>query len=319
MRLTFLGTSSGIPTRDRSLSGTALRFDDGRVWVVDCGEGTQHGLLHTDLRLSRIDRVLITHLHGDHCWGLPGLLATMGMHGRRGAVAMAGPRGLRAWLETTLATASVVLPFALEIRELDGPGLVAAEADRRVEAHALVHRVPSYAYLVREAPRRGHLDAERARALGVPDGPLRGRLAAGETVRLPDGSTVTPEAVLGPPRPGRVVVVCGDSVDSSSLVGPARGCDVLVHECTYAADREVQALRWQHSTTAMVAALACAVAPRRLVLTHFSSRYTVGEGEAGTMVEDLAREVARRCPGPAVHVAHDGMHLEVPVPEPAAG
>jgi ribonuclease Z len=317
MRLTFLGTSSGIPTRERSLSGTALRFDDGRVWLVDCGEGAQHRLLHTDLRLARIDRILLTHLHGDHCFGLPGLLATMGMHGRKRPVDVAGPPGLERWLQTTLEVAEAALPFDLRLRELPEPGVIAQDAERTVSAVGLVHRVPSYAYVIREAPRRGALDAERTAALGVPDGPLRGRLAAGETVRLTDGRTVTPGQVLGPVRPGRVAVLCGDSVDSSALVEPARGCDVLVHECTYDAARETQARRWQHSTTAMVAALARAIRPRMLVLTHFSTRYT--QGSDALSVADLRRQVAERCDVPDVRVAEDGRSLAVPLREPSDG
>jgi ribonuclease Z len=309
MRLTTLGTSSAIPTRDRGLSATALRLDDGRVWLVDCGEGTQQRLIDTDLRLSRIERILLTHLHGDHCFGLPGLLASMGMHGRREAVAVIAPAGARAWLDLTLRTADARLPFPLEVREIAAGGAI-APGDPSLEAWPLVHRAPSFAYGIREAPRRGRLDAARARELGVPEGAAMGELAAGRAVVVPGGRYVEPASVIGPPRPGRFVVVCGDSMDSSALAEAARGCDVLVHECTYDAARDAQARQWMHSTTATVAALARAVCPRVLVLTHFSTRYAAGDAPIG--VDDLRREVAERCPGVEVVAARDGLHVEVP-------
>jgi ribonuclease Z len=315
VRLTLLGTSSAIPARERGLQAVALRLDDGRVWLVDCGEGTQHRLLATDLRPSRLERVLLTHLHGDHCFGLPGLLATLGMLGRSAPLALAAPTGVRSWLDATLRTAALRLPYPLEVTELEAPGPVAG-GDPSIEAVGLVHRVPSYAYVIREAPRRGHLDVARARRAGVQEGPLLGALAAGRAVVLPDGHTVASEDVLGPARPGRVVVVCGDSLDSRALIDAAPDCDVLVHECTYDASRDAQAREWMHSTTAMVADLARAVRPRLLVLTHFSTRYAAAD--APIRIDDLRREVEERCPGQAVVAARDGLEVDVPAREAGA-
>lgn len=313
LALVFLGTSAGVPTRERGLSALAVRRG-GHVWLVDCGEGTQQRLLRAPVRPTRIDRVLITHLHGDHCWGLPGLLASMGMQGRRAPVEVTGPEGLEPWLSLTLRTAAVHLPFPLRVHEL-GPegGPLPADEDLAAEAWPLRHRVPSFAYVLREAARRGHVDPARARELGVPEGPLLGRLAAGETVTLADGRRVAPEAVMGPPRPGRVVVVCGDSADSRILEEAAPGCDVLVHECTFDATLADKARRTGHSTTADVAELARRVGPRRLVLTHWSSRYTGAEGAPA--VEDLRREVAAAVPGTEVIAARDLLELEVPLRE----
>jgi ribonuclease Z len=208
---------------------------------------------------------------------------------------------------------SAHLAFPLEVTEL-GPerAALAPRSGVAAEALPLVHRVASFAYAVREPPHRGALDPARAAALGVPEGPLLGRLARGDAVRLPDGRRVEPKEVLGAERPGRVVVVCGDSSDSSSLLELGPGCDVLVHECTYEAGRAAQARQWGHSTTADVAALARALRPRLLVLTHLSSRYTI-EG-ASPDVEALLREVEARCPGQAVRAAEDGLTLDVPLP-----
>lgn len=320
MELTFLGTSAGVPTRQRGLTSMALRFDDGRIWLVDCGEGTQHRLLGSSLRASRIERVLLTHLHGDHCFGLPGLLASLGLWGRRDPVEVVGPHGLREWLETTLRVSGCHLAFPLTLRELDEGGSALGERDGlALSAHPLVHRVPSYAYVVREAPRRGHVDAQRARSLGVPEGPLLGRLAAGEAVVLPDGRQVESAQVLGPPRPGRVVAVCGDSSDSSSLlqVPGLEGCDLLVHEATYDGSRAAQAAMWSHSTTEQVAELARALRPRCLAITHLSARYTVEGASRGA--EALRKEVEAGCPGIRVALADDGLVLPVPPREDEPG
>ncbi len=311
MRVTFLGTSAGVPTRERGLAAVALRLDDGRLWLVDCGEGTQLRLLASDLHPARLERVLLTHLHGDHCFGLPGLLASLGLWGRRDPVEVVGPRGLREWIETTLRLSATRLAFPLALRELapDG-GQFETPNGVSVEARPLVHRVVSYAYVLREATRRGHLDVARAAELGVSPGPPLGRLARGEPVTTPSGRRVRPDEVLGPERPGRTVVVCGDSTDSSALHDLAPGCDLLVHECTYDASREPQARRWQHSTTADVAALATVLRPRCLALTHISGRYTVAGADCDA--EALRKEVEERCAGQRVVMARDGLSLDVP-------
>lgn len=152
MRVTFLGTSAGAPTRERGLSAVALRLGDGRVWLVDCGEGTQRRALQERIPLARVDRVLLTHLHGDHCFGLPGLLATQGLQGRREAVEVVGPAGVARWIDVCLETSRTHLPFPLEIRELTGPGPQGSRGALALEAWPLVHRVPSFAYVIREAP-----------------------------------------------------------------------------------------------------------------------------------------------------------------------
>ncbi len=312
MQLTFLGTSAGVPTRERGLSAVALRLDDGRMWLVDCGEGTQFRLLASPLRPSRLERVLLTHLHGDHCFGLPGLLASLGLWGRRDPVEVVGPLGLREWLETTLRASATRLAFPLTVQELDpAGGALEARAGISGEARPLVHRVTSFAYVLREAARRGPLNVERAHALGVTEGRLLGRLADGEIVALPDGRRVGPSQVLGPARPGRTLVLCGDSSDSSSLHGLAPGCDLLVHECTYDASRADKAREWSHSTTADVAALACVMRPRCLVLTHVSGRYSVAG--AAFDAQALRREVEERCPHQRVVMAEDGLTVDVPL------
>ena len=314
MELTFLGTSSGTPTRTRNVSGAALRFDDGAVWIVDCGEGTQHRLLETTLRPGRIEAILLTHLHGDHCYGLPGLMASLAVHDRSEPVVVAGPPGVAEWLAVTRRVSDLKLGYRYRVVEYAPEGPLDLGLERAaVHVLPLVHRVPSHAFLITEPDRRGRLDPARAAALGIPDGPLLGRLAAGERVTLADGRVVEPAEVVGPPRPGRRLALCGDSADSSSLIGHAEGVDLLVHECTYESGRAEQAAKWGHSTAAQVGTLAAKLQPRQLALNHLSSRYTVGEAPVAT--EDLREQCALACPGVPVVVADDLMTLAIPARE----
>jgi len=309
MDFVVLGSSSGTPTLTRNVSGSALRFDDGRVWLIDCGEGTQHRILRSPLRPGRIERILLTHLHGDHSYGLPGLLASLGVHNRSAAVEVIGPPGVREWLKVTRQVSDLRLGYRLRVTEVQ-PGDSFERDGVGITVRPMRHRVPSYAYLLREPTQRGRVDIERVRALGLAPGPELGRLADGESLRLQDGREIRPEDVLGPARPGRLLVHCGDSSDSSALLGEAEDCDLLVHECTHDAGRRDRAIQWGHSTTEMVAELATALRPRLLVLTHFSSRYTC-EGGAMT-VADLLEEFRSRCPDVPVMAADD--LLSVPIP-----
>jgi ribonuclease Z len=312
VQIVFLGTSAGTPTRERNVASLAVRLPEGGTWLVDCGEGTQHRLADSGVHAGDVERVLLTHLHGDHCWGLPGLLATLGLHGRERPLEVVGPEGLRVWLETTFHTADVRVPYPLSLRELPAGGGSLGGVPWSVTAVPLVHRVTSFAWVLRESPRRGRFDVERSDALGVPAGPARAELAAGRAVTLSDGRRVAPGEVLGPERPGRVIVVCGDSADSRALLDVARGCDVLVHECTFDAGHAARARRLGHSTSEDVARLARALGPRRLVLTHLSPRYEEADAEA------LRREVVERCPEQEVVLAHDRLVLPVP-PREAVG
>lgn len=284
MRVIPLGTASGRPTTERNVSATAVATE--RRWaLVDCGEGTQHQILRSALRPGRLDLVLITHLHGDHVLGLPGLLSSVGLDARTEPLQVVGPTGLAAWLRATAATPMLTLSYEVTVTELDeaafasgdGPHPVAELDGAVVSALPLEHRVPCFGYRIAEPARAGHVDVDRARRLGVPPGPALGRLQRGETVPGRDGD-VTPGDVIGPPRPGAVVAVMGDTVPCDNASRLAHRADLLVHEATYRDAEAELATRWRHSTAAGAAGVAAAAGARRLLITHFSARYDGADG-----------------------------------------
>jgi ribonuclease Z len=310
VQLTFLGTVAGAPTRDRNVTALALRFGDGGWWLVDCGEATQHRVREAGLKAGRLDRILITHLHGDHCWGLPGMLMAAAIAERRDPIQVAGPRGLARLLDGTLGTSSSELPYPLDVIELDEDprGKPLPGDGWRARPFAIRHRVPCVAYLIEEPPRPGRFHPERAAALGVADRRLFGRLQRGEAIDLPDGSRIRPEQVLDPAPPPRRVLVCGDTDDADAVIPHARRVDVVVREATYAGDREPQARQWGHSTATMTGRFAAALGARHLIVTHVGGRHADGDA-----AEELRREAAEACPETNVLVAHDLMTWAVPV------
>jgi ribonuclease Z len=317
VELTFLGTGSGAPTRSRNVAGTALHLPQrGEWWLFDCGEGTQHQILRTPhVRLSQLTRIFLTHLHGDHLFGLPGLLASRALaQGGTGPVRIYGPEPLEGWLRTTLRASGMRFGFPVTI-ETVRPGLVCDDGGFSVTAAAVRHRVEAYAYAVQERLQPGRFDIEAARALGIPAGPLYGRLKAGETVVLSDGRAIEGRTLVGPERPGRRVVFSGDTGPAAELVVLARDADLLVHEATYAESERALADRAAHSTSVQAAQTAREAGVQALVLTHFSARYD-GGGEARETVDTLLAEAQALFP--ATRLAHDLLRLPVARQESAA-
>ncbi len=301
--IVFLGTSSGVPTKQRNQSSACVRFDDGAVWMIDCGEATQHRLQHAALRPSAIEAILITHLHGDHCFGLPGMLSALDIANRRGRpLTLVGPAGIRAMWGPVLRGAGIHFGYDLIWRELEDDcdfGL----GPRRVQARRVRHRVPCFAFVITDAERTGSLDVAALRARGVEPGPCCARLKAGEDLRLPNGAVVHPADVLAPPTPGHRIVFSGDTDDASPVAEAAVGCDVLVHEATYLEALRCKTRTWRHSTASMAAEFAVRIAARHLILTHFSSRYTVLGGPAD--IPALAAEARAAASDLPVHCADD--------------
>ncbi|MBW4700292.1 MAG: ribonuclease Z [Aphanocapsa lilacina HA4352-LM1] len=277
MLLTFLGTSSGTPTRSRNVTSIALQLPQrSSLWLFDCGEGTQHQVLRTPLRLSQLEKVFFTHLHGDHLFGLVGLLASRAL-GSAGTtpVKLYGPPGLQEYVRATLRYSDTHINYPIHFQTVE-PGLVLSEEGFTVLANALKHRIPAFGYSVIEHDQPGRFDAERAAQLGIPFGPLYGQLKAGRTVALPDGRTVDGRTLVGPERKGRKLTYCSDTIYTPSAVELALGADVLIHEATYCEADLNLAERGLHSTAAMAARVAREAKVRQLILTHFSPRYEAG-------------------------------------------
>ena len=281
MQVTFLGTSSGVPTRGRNVSAVALRLPQrSELWLFDCGEGTQHQFLRSELRVSQLRRIFITHMHGDHVFGLPGLLASLGLAGSCPGIDLYGPDLLRDYLEGVLRTSSTRIGYPLrshKVRQASASGaLVFEDDDLQVRCAPLTHRVPAYAYRVDQKTRAGRFDIAKAKELGIPPGPIYGELKAGRTVTLDDGRIINGASLTGPERPGASVVYCTDTVFSEAAVQLAQGADLLIHESTFCHSEAELAIARQHSTSTMAAQTALEAGVKQLVLTHLSPRYMPG-------------------------------------------
>jgi len=278
----FLGTSGGAPTARRNPAGLLLRRGGERI-LVDCGEGTQRQLLQSSVGLVDLGEIFLTHFHADHYLGLPGMLKTFALRGRELPLTVYGPPGLRD-LFGSLRRVFGKLTYPFELVELR-PGDVLDRDGYRMVPFPVSHGVSAVGYALVEQPRPGRFDVETADALGVPAGPERGALQRGEAVSLPDGRTITPEAVLGEARPGRTVALAGDTAPSDAVAEAARGADLLVHEATFSEEEADRAADTRHSTARAAAEVARDAQVRLLALTHLSPRYF------GREIADEARAV----------------------------
>jgi ribonuclease Z len=301
--LVFLGTSGSMPTAQRAPSALLLRRGGERL-LFDCGEGTQRQLLRSTVGLLELREIFVTHFHADHYLGLPGMLKTFALRGREEPLAVYGPRGL-ADLFGALRRVFGKLTYEVELVELR-PGDVLDRGEYRLVAFQVDHGVSAVGYALVELPRPGRFDVAAATELGV-EGPARGALQRGEPVTLHDGRVVAPEAVLGPPRPGRKVVLAGDTAPSPHVLELAQSADVLVHEATFLSDERERARETLHSTAAEAAEVARAADVALLALTHVSNRYF------GPEVAREAREVF-----PDTVVPRDFDVVEVPFDERGA-
>lgn len=308
MKITFLGTSSGAPSRHRNVSSLALQLpQQGTLWLFDCGEGTQHQILRSPLRLSQLEKVFLTHLHGDHLFGLIGLLATRSLSDSATTpVTLYGPAGLADYVRCAIETSRMGLRYPLKFETVT-PDWTLEEETVTVSCRPMVHGIEAYAYAVVEKDQPGKFDADLAAALGIPFGPLYGRLKNGETIELPDGRVVVGSDLVGPPKQGRKLVLSGDTTYNQNLVALAQGADLLVHEATYSHADKPLADRARHSTATMAAQVAKQAGVRTLILTHFSARY---ELDGGAQMAQLLAEA--RAIFPNTLLAHDFFTYEIP-------
>ncbi|WP_438445766.1 ribonuclease Z [Gorillibacterium sp. sgz5001074] len=309
MELYFLGTGAGMPSRRRNVTSIALNLLDeiGSTWLFDCGEGTQQQILQSPVKLSRTDKIFITHLHGDHLYGMPGLLTSRSYQGGDSPLTVYGPPGIREFIDTALRLSQARLSYELETVEITEEGLLFEEEGFQVSVKRLEHRIECFGFRIAEKVKEGKLDADKLKSLGVPSGPMYGMLKAGKPVTLPDGSVVRSEDVVGPSIPGRIVTILGDTLKSNAALELALDADLLVHEATFDAYRAEMAAQFHHSTTVEAAETARDAGAIALVLTHISSRY--GEEDAEMLLAE-ARAVF-----PNAHMAEDFWSIRVPYRE----
>ena len=311
LALTFLGTSAARPTVERGVSAIALQRE-GEMLLFDCGEGTQRQMMRYGVGFTLAD-IFFTHFHSDHFLGLTGLVRTLGLQGRTEPLRLFGPKGAQRILTQALELGFERVPFPIAIEELK-PGDRVPRTGYGLEVVPADHGGGAVSYVLREHQRLGRFDPEQARALGVPEGPLWGKLHKGEVVEWDEPQaagpsirrSVDPSTLVGPPRPGRIVAISGDTRPNAALVEAAAGADLLVHEATFTHDEHPRALETRHATAREAAQVALAARARRLVLTHLSARFS-------TQWQELLDE-ARAVFG-ETEVAKDGMVLDVPFPD----
>jgi len=306
LSVTFLGTSAARPTVERNVSALAL-VREGETLLFECGEGTQRQMMRYGVSFALSD-IFFTHFHADHFLGVIGLIRTLGLQGREEPMRLYGPRGAKKLLGQAMQLGVERVPFPIEIQEVK-PGQILGEGGRGkgkgydVHVFATEHGGGSVGYAIKEHERLGRFDPEKARAAGIPEGPLWGKLQRGEAVVLPDGRKVVPEGIVGEKRKGRSVVFTGDTRPCASVVDAAKGADLLIHEATFGEEEKDRAKETGHSTAREAAQVALAANAKRLVLSHVSARYSVSAEE---LVKE-AREVFRE-----TMVAKDGMEIDVP-------
>ncbi|UCE28579.1 MAG: ribonuclease Z [Candidatus Bathyarchaeota archaeon] len=304
LRGIFLGTAGSIPTSQRNLPAVVVQRE-GELFLFDCGEGIQRQMINARVSFHRKMKVFITHMHGDHLLGLPGLLQTMSLLDREKKLEIYGPSGIKAFVKAIERTVQFVLTFPLDICEVEGSGVICAEEEYNVEAIWVEHVIPNLAYALVEKPRPGRFHPEKAKASGVPEGPLWSKLQRGSAVELPNGRIVKPEEVLGRPRPGRKIVYTGDTKFLETIARFAEGANLLIHEATFDDELRERAEEDGHSTPSQAANTAKRAKAKWLILTHISARYKTA---------DLLLEQAKKT-FPQVNVAEDLMRFDIPFPD----
>jgi ribonuclease Z len=300
LSVTFLGTGAATPTIDRNVAGLAVHRE-GETLLFDCGEGNQRQMMRYGVGFA-FREIYFTHYHADHLLGVTGLLRTMGLQDRSAPVTLYGPKGAQRVLGAAVNLGIERNKFPVEIVEIQAGDRLARD-EYELVVFETEHRADTVGYALVEQLRLGRFDPDKARAMGIPEGPLWGQLHKGKTVTLPDGRMVGPAELVGAPRPGRTLVYSGDTRPNLSVIEASRGADLLIHEATFGSDELERARETGHSTAAEAARVALEAGVRRLILTHISSRYT----------RDAAELLAEaRGVFPETVIARDGMTVDVP-------
>jgi ribonuclease Z len=289
MELTFLGTGAGVPSKRRNTSSIALHLlqEENHIWLFDCGEATQHQILHTSIKPRKINKIFITHLHGDHIFGLPGLLSSRSFQGGEEPLTVYGPKGIKEFVETTLRLSESHLNYPLTIVEIEDGSVIDTE-NFMIYVKELNHGIPSFGYRIVENNAPGELLVEKLQDLGIPSGPLYGKIKQNEYVITDRYGTLYRKDFVGPEKQGKIITVMGDTRYHDSFISFVKDSNVLIYEATFNATQRDLASAYFHSTTKQAAQLAKEGNVKHLVMTHLSSRYQPND-EADLIKE--AREI----------------------------
>ncbi|MED1468146.1 ribonuclease Z [Bacillus salipaludis] len=306
MDIFFLGTGAGMPAKLRNVTSIALKLleERGTIWLFDAGEATQHQILHTAIKPRRIEKIFITHLHGDHIYGLPGLLSSRSFQGGESEVTVYGPKGIKEFIDVSLSVSQTYLKYNITVIEIED-GIIFEDDQFIVEASLLEHGIPSYGYRIVEKDRPGTLLADKLVEIGVRPGPIFKKIKNGETVTLEDGRTIHPADFLGQPQKGRIITILGDTRYCEQAISLAEHADLLVHEATFSKGEERLAFDYFHSTTHQAAKIAKMSGCKQLCLTHISSRY---DRHASRELVEEAREIF-----PNTDIAEDFKEINIPL------
>lgn len=274
VQLHFLGTGAGMPSKERNTSALMVKLLDevGEMWLFDCGEATQHQILHTSLKPRKVTKIFITHLHGDHIFGLPGFLSSRSFQGGDEPLTIFGPQGLQQWIEQTFALSKTHLTYPLQFVEVH-EGVIYEDEHFTVSASELRHVVPCFGYRIEQKDLPGELLMEKALALGVPKGPLLGQLKGGKDIVLEDGTIVHAQDVVAPPKKGFTLTILGDTKYCEEAILLANGADIVIHEATFDGTTTDLAASYGHSTNLEAAKVAQQAGANYLLLNHLSARF----------------------------------------------
>lgn len=275
MQLYFLGTGAGSPSGQRNVTSLILDLQAAQhgLWLFDCGEASQHQMLKGPYSPRRVEKIFISHLHGDHLFGLPGMLDSRSMQGATTPLTVYGPPGLREYIDTSLRLSYSHLIYPLQVLEVERDATLFDDGVFHVECRYLRHTVPSLGFRIKEHDLPGTLDAKALTAAGIPPGPLYAHLKNGESVTLDDNRQINGADFLSPPKAGRVVAIMGDTAFCPAAIELASAADVLVHEATFAGTDQAAAQQFGHSCTHDAARVAADAQVRQLIITHLSARY----------------------------------------------
>lgn len=274
MELVFLGTGAGVPAKERNVSSIVLHLfqERGTSWLFDCGEATQHQILYTNVKLSKLEKIFITHLHGDHIFGLPGLLGSRSFQGAETKLTVYGPTGIKDFIEISMKVSNTHVKYELEIVEFE-EGILFDDDTFSVEVRKVEHGIDSYGFRITEKNLPGTLLVEELKGIGIKPGPDFARIKRGENIQLPDGSELKAADFIGEPQKGRIVTIIGDTKPCDMINYLSKDADVLVHESTFSANEGENAHTFFHSTTEDAAIVAKNNNVKHLIVTHISSRY----------------------------------------------